>query len=74
MRNDKRDNEHRMIHCSGCGKFLATCKEVISLNIICPKCRTVTIANLKSGELKTIRDRREKSGLNNISSMKILHE
>ena len=41
MRNDKRDNEHRMIHCSGCGKFLATCKEVISLNIICPKCYTV---------------------------------
>ena len=37
MRNDKRDNEHRMIHCSGCGKFLATCKEVISLNIICPE-------------------------------------
>lgn len=59
MRNDKRDNEHRMIHCSGCGKFLATCKEVISLNIICPKCRTVTIADLKSGELKTIRDRRK---------------
>ena len=26
MRNDKRDNEHRMIHCSGCGRFLATCK------------------------------------------------
>ena len=44
---------------SGCGKFLATCKEVISLNIICPKCRTVTIADLKSGELKTIRDRRK---------------
>ena len=59
MRNDKRDNEHRMIHCSGCGKFLATCNEVISLNIICPKCRTVTIADLKSGELKTIRDRRK---------------
>ena len=59
MRNDKRDNEHRMIHCSGCVKFLATCKEVISLNIICPKCRTVTIADLKSGELKTIRDRRK---------------
>ncbi|WP_279311450.1 hypothetical protein [Roseburia faecis] len=38
---------------------MATCKEVISLNIICPKCRTVTIADLKSGELKTIRDRRK---------------
>lgn len=74
MRNDKRDNEHRMIHCSGCGKFLATCKEVISLNIICPKCRTVTIADLKSGELKTNPGSEKKSDLNNISSMKILHE
>lgn len=35
------------------------CEEKCSQDSINEECRTVTIANLKSGELKTIRDRRK---------------
>lgn len=56
----RKNHENRKVYCPDCGKYLVTCKETKSLEIVCTRCRMALIVRVQGLELTIFHERRKK--------------